>query len=231
MIIRGITGATAGLLLAQTAAAYPAIWRDDTLYIPHGVVVTEEGFFYYSNIFFNQTGEAEFQLDTLTPSGPIGGPSLFDEGAVYDAFGNRDLWIDDAAVITADGEGEYHSNVILNNADGTFTVTSSETLPLATIDSAALLDFDEGVGTDWILVQVEGSLSTPCMVLQEPAISVNEGTNVVTVLLAQEDRDPDGVCAQVITPFDVTTYLPVGDLDSGTYTVNINGQDEAEFTL
>jgi hypothetical protein len=70
---------------------------------------------------------------------------------------------------------------------------------------------------------VAGSLPDPCTELGAP--TQGRDGNAISVTIPTT-RDPEVVCAQVITPFEVTVPL-AGEFPPGSYTVTVNGVAQA----
>jgi len=60
--LRPLAMSSAILLLAQTASAQPAVFQDGVLTIPSGVVITEEGHEYYTNVQLQDDGQGNFTV-------------------------------------------------------------------------------------------------------------------------------------------------------------------------
>ena len=75
---------------------------------------------------------------------------------------------------------------------------------------------------------VTGNKSVPCVNLQTPAI-FRDGSSF-TIALAETSLGPAESCIAVLDPFETTIPLDITGLNSGTYTVNVNGV-ESSFSL
>lgn len=76
-------------------------------------------------------------------------------------------------------------------------------------------------------VQVRGYVPDSCSSVG-PVIRERRGTTFHVTL--RSIRDPDQVCAQVLTAFEMSVPLDVYGLPAGTYVVNVNGVTDS-FTL
>ncbi len=76
-----------------------------------------------------------------------------------------------------------------------------------------------------VFVLVEGYMPDPCWVPREPHITGHPDGWEIEILA---ERDPDEVCPQVIESYEETIAL--GEAESGTYTLNVNGF-ETEFEV
>ena len=230
-MIKSIVVMLTGLLLAQTGITQPAVYREGTMIIPHGALIDQQGVAFYSNIIFATEGQnlQNVELVSLQPSVPIGSPWLENEPAIYR---DGELWIENGAVIQDDGVGDYYSNIVLQQDEGrSFSVVSAQRQSLVNVQSADVIGLTDGAAVEYVTVRVEGSQSSPCVGLKQPAFSMAEGGMEITVLIAEGMQAPNRTCAQVITPFATTIYIPVFDLDPGSYTVNVNGQAQANFDI
>ena len=139
-------------------------------------------------------------------------------------YRDGELNFENGAVVTADGEAQYYSRIrLIHEADGEFDVAAAEPRDLVTVNDVTIVDALPPV----VDIAVQGSLSVPCVELLPAAVSLKD--NTFTVVLAESEQD--GICAQVIEPFDTVFSLDVSGLDTGaSYTVLVNGV-EAEFSL
>ena len=77
------------------------------------------------------------------------------------------------------------------------------------------------------ILQVSGSLPTPCNVLQTSVKTPDEQNRIQVEVYSL--LPPDKICAQVLVPFDTSILL--GSLKSGKYTVILNGAQVGELTV
>ena len=77
------------------------------------------------------------------------------------------------------------------------------------------------------ILQVSGSLPTPCNVLQTSVKAPDEQNRIQVEVYSL--LPPDKICAQVLVPFDTSILL--GSLKSGKYTVILNGAQVGELTV
>jgi hypothetical protein len=111
------------------------------------------------------------------------------------------------------------------------TPTTSTTAPAEIPDDAGPVFVDT---TDILLMEsfpvqvalhVTGSLPTPC---HQPVWEVEDDGSTIAVRLASV-IEPDVICAQVLEPFDVS--IPLGDFESGTRVVTLNGDEIGDFEI
>jgi hypothetical protein len=111
------------------------------------------------------------------------------------------------------------------------TPTTSTTAPPEIPDDAGPVFVDT---TDILLMEsfpvqvalhVTGSLPTPC---HQPVWEVEDDGSTIAVRLASV-IEPDVICAQVLEPFDVS--IPLGDFESGTRVVTLNGDEIGDFEI
>ena len=74
-------------------------------------------------------------------------------------------------------------------------------------------------------VKIVGSLPTPCHQLRVKYDGLDAEDNVRVSVYSVVD--PNAVCIQVISPFEI--YFPLGSFPSGHYNLIINGSRVAEF--
>jgi hypothetical protein len=77
-----------------------------------------------------------------------------------------------------------------------------------------------------VRVGIAGNLSDPCTHLAAPRVQRDGDTFRVALPTTRDE----GMCAQVLQPFETTVELPVEGLPRGTYTVDVEGQT-ATFTF
>jgi hypothetical protein len=76
-----------------------------------------------------------------------------------------------------------------------------------------------------VALQVTGNLPTPC---HRPVWDVEDDGTTMAVRLVSV-TEPDVLCAQVLEPFDIT--IPLGDFESGTRVVTLNGEEIGDFDI
>ena len=111
------------------------------------------------------------------------------------------------------------------------TPTPSTTAPAAIPDNAGPVFVET---TDILLIEsfpvqvalhVSGNLPTPC---HQPVWEVEDDGTTIAVRLASV-TEPDVLCAQVVEPFEVS--IPLGDFESGTRVVTLNGAEIGDFEV
>lgn len=123
-----------------------------------------------------------------------------------------------AAIV--DGEPAYFNDIqLLADIEGNFTLLAAQQSNLVGVDSV-VVEIAEPFPVQVGLI-VTGNKSLSCVGLQAPAIFRDEFT--FTAVLAE-------TCIAMLGPFDSYIALDVTSLDSGTYTVSVNGV-EASFSL
>ena len=75
-------------------------------------------------------------------------------------------------------------------------------------------------------LHVKGSLPTPCHELRAVIDNPDEQNRIRVYLYSLVD--PNTVCTQVLTPFDIS--LSLGNYASGTYTVFVNDEETGEIS-
>lgn len=103
--------------------------------------------------------------------------------------------------------------------DGSTLVPVSDVEVVITRSSGS----DSGV----VSVTVSGELPDGCSFPRDIAVRTDILTNTVTITIT-EQRDPDAMCTQVITPY--TEDINLGSFGTGTYTLTVNGV-EVTFTI
>jgi hypothetical protein len=162
--------------------------------------------------------------DTLEPEGQ----SLEEQTGVYR---NGEIRIDSGAVIYGHGVGAYFDNVVLSAASGGgFSVTSAESRSLVTIDSVTVIEVDTVNFPQEAILQIEGAKSRSCVNLEEAAYSRLQNDNYFTLLLAETEVQGEG-CAEAPTDFSTSVAIKICNCEPGDYTVNVNDQAEADFTV
>jgi hypothetical protein len=79
-----------------------------------------------------------------------------------------------------------------------------------------------------VVLHIQGSLPTPCNKLRATLAEPDAQNNIQIELYSLVD--PNTACIQVIQPFE--TNIPLGAFqEAGKYTVLINGEQKAEFTI
>jgi hypothetical protein len=76
-----------------------------------------------------------------------------------------------------------------------------------------------------VALHVTGNLPTPC---HEAVWKVEDDGTTLAVRLASI-TEPDVLCAQVLEPFDIS--IPLGDFESGTRVVTLNGDEVGDFEV
>ena len=217
-----------GLLMAQAGMADPAIYRDGTIFIPHGAHDKGTEVKYFQNIWLQKAapGIPGLFLTAAEPGVPQA-PTLEQEPAVYSG---GEMWIERGANIYGDGRGDYYRDVVLQATSfGTFQVTSANRLDLVDIDTVDLVGVDYSYPSH-VTLQVTGTASNNCG-LEEPAYSRVSGGSVFTVLLAESEVTAEGSCVEQATPINTTVDVPVCDCQPGDYTLSINGEGAVGFTV
>lgn len=111
------------------------------------------------------------------------------------------------------------------------TPTPSTTAPTAIPDDAGPVFVET---TDILLMEsfpvqvalhVTGNLPTPC---HQPVWEVEDDGSTIAVRLASV-TEPGVLCAQVLEPFDIS--IPLGDFESGTRVVTLNGEEIGDFDI
>lgn len=77
-----------------------------------------------------------------------------------------------------------------------------------------------------VVLNVSGSLPTPCHHLRANFSQPNENNEIQVELYSLVD--PDQVCIQVLQSFE--TSIPLGSFPDGDYTVLVNGEKAGEFS-
>jgi hypothetical protein len=80
------------------------------------------------------------------------------------------------------------------------------------------------VEVDFVL---SGQRPTPCNLLRVATSGPNEGGHIR--IDAYTVSNPDEMCIQVIEPF--TAVIPFGKFTQGSYTLSINSQMQAKFSI
>ena len=84
--------------------------------------------------------------------------------------------------------------------------------------------------TGIVRLSVTGQLRDACTTLVDSEQTIDIATNTFQVRLITE-RDDEAVCAQVLTPFEEMITLQTAELPAGQYTVMVQEQQVATFTL
>ena len=141
-------------------------------------------------------------------------------------FENDILNIPQGAAIV-NGEPVYYNDIqLVRNIEGNFTLLAAQQSSLVSVDSVVVNI--AGPFPVQVSLTVTGNKSNPCVELQSPAIFRDKST--FTVALAETALGPAESCIAVLDPFETNIPLDLSDLDSGTYTVNVNGV-QASFSL
>lgn len=141
-------------------------------------------------------------------------------------FENSILNIPQGAAIV-NGEPAYYNDIqLVSDVEGNFTLLAAQRSSLVSVDSV-VANILESLPVQ-VSLTVTGNKSVPCVELQTPAVFRLLST--FTVALAETTLGPAETCIAVLDPFETNIPLDVTGLDSGTYTVIVNGL-EASFTL
>ena len=141
-------------------------------------------------------------------------------------FENSVLNIPQGAAIV-NGEPTYYNDIqLVSDIEGNFTLLAAQQSNLVSVDSV-VVNIAESFPVQ-VSLTVTGNKSIPCVDLQTPAIFRDEST--FTVALAETALGPAETCIAVLDPFETSIALDVTGLDTGTYTVSVNGI-EANFSL
>lgn len=141
-------------------------------------------------------------------------------------FDNGILTIPQGAALS-NGEPTFYNDIqLLSDTQGNFTLLAAQQSNLVAIDSV-IVNIAESLPVQ-VSLTVTGHKSVPCVELQTPAIFRNEST--FTVVLAETTLGPAESCIAVIDPFETNISLDVTGLESGDYSVNVNGV-ETSFAL
>ncbi|MDA9783766.1 hypothetical protein N9C14_02795 [Gammaproteobacteria bacterium] len=112
------------------------------------------------------------------------------------------------------------------DTNGNFTVLEAEPSPLVFVDSVTVI-MTKSLPPQ-VSIVVRGNKSVPCVELPNPAI-FRDGFSF-TVALAETKMGPAETCIAIIEPFETHIRLDTVGLESGLYTVNVNGKEEG-FSL
>lgn len=136
------------------------------------------------------------------------------------------MTIPEAAALV-DGVASYYTDIRLESTiEGNFALTAAEKSNLVSVTSVAA-NVAESLPLQ-VSLTVAGEKSVPCVELQSPAIFRDQFA--FTVVLAETTLGPAESCIQIVDPFETTIPLDVTGLESGTYSVNVNGV-ETSFDL
>lgn len=133
------------------------------------------------------------------------------------------ITIPSGTVITEDGVSHFRDIRLVNQGDGSFRLAGAEPGEIAEVEDVTVHPVQGGQ----VEVTAHGAKSSACVELLDPTVSYKDGT--FTVVLAETERTAE-VCILILEFFEKTFTLDVEGLESGTYTVNVNGVVE-EFTL
>lgn len=126
-----------------------------------------------------------------------------------------------------EGEALYYNDIqMAQDNEGHFTLIGAKRSSLAYVDSVSVILTKSLPPLESLFVR--GNKSIPCVELQPPAIFMS--SSAFTVALAETSPDPAEICIQVLTPFETQIPLDIKGLDSGTYSVNVNGT-KSTFTF
>jgi hypothetical protein len=137
------------------------------------------------------------------------------------------MTIDAGALIQGNNRHYYGDIELQADASGKLMVKSATRLPLVYVDSV-IADVVEADAERSVTLTIAGNKSVPCVALKDAAVSYKD--KVFTVLLAETVMGPAESCIAVLDPFEVEVPLDIHALDSGTYTVEVNG-DSSSFVL
>jgi ABC-type glycerol-3-phosphate transport system substrate-binding protein len=128
--------------------------------------------------------------------------------------------------------------VLLSACGGGADQPTDTTIPTTPTTATAEIPDDAGPvfveATDILLMEsfpvqvalhVTGSLPTPC---HQAVWEVEDDGTTIAVQLASI-TEPDVFCAQVLEPFDIS--IPLGDFESGTRVVTLNGDEIGDFEI
>ena len=141
-------------------------------------------------------------------------------------FENNVLSIPQVATLI-NGEALYYNDIrlVIDN-EGNFTLLGAQKSPLVNVESM-IVNIAESLPVQ-VSLFVTGNKSVPCVNLQTPAI-FRDGSSF-TIALAETSLGPAESCIAVLDPFETTIPLDITGLNSGIYTVNVNGV-ESSFSL
>ena len=141
-------------------------------------------------------------------------------------FENSVLTIPQGAALV-NGEPTYFNDIQLqSDIEGNFKLVAAQQSTLVAVESV-VVNIAESLPVQVILT-VSGNKSVPCVDLQTPAVFRTD--TKFTVALAETRLGLAETCIAVLDPFETNITLDVADLNSGTYSVSVNGI-EASFTL
>ena len=104
---------------------------------------------------------------------------------------------------------------------GGFRVVAAEPAELADVESVEVF-----VAEDEADVVVRGTKSS-CVEILEPAVSYQDGRFIAVL---PESKPASDVCIAIAEQYEFTFQLDTSELESGSYTLVVNGVEEA-FTL
>lgn len=141
-------------------------------------------------------------------------------------FENSVLNIPQGAALV-NGEPTYYNDIqLISDIEGNFTLLAAQQSNLVLVNSV-VVNVAEPLPVQ-VSITVTGNKSIPCVNLQTPAIFRDKFT--FTVALAETTLGPAESCIAVLDPFETNIALDVTGLDSGAYTVSVNGI-ETGFSL
>jgi hypothetical protein len=130
-------------------------------------------------------------------------------------------------IVIEEGQDQYYSNIRLRTeANGALRIVRAQPRRLITLEA---LELDRQLAPQPRLeLSIAGYKSMPCVEL-EP-VAIRRIDEVFHVLVAEAAPDPLLLCAQVLTPVELTVELDVAGLADGEYQVRVNNETRA-FTL
>ena len=155
-------------------------------------------------------------ISMVQTTATYGAPALFKDAV---------LTIDESIAVV-DGEAHLYRNIRLAiTPTGDFQVVDGEVSRLVEVNELAVaVFFTEPAEVE---LDVKGFKSMPCV---DVKASVVRKDDVYYVAVSETGPDPLVLCAQVMTPFELTMPLDVTGLSLGNYRVVVNDQ-EIDFDL
>lgn len=134
-------------------------------------------------------------------------------------FENNIFKIPQGAALVKDEVLYYNDIQMAQDDEGNFTLIGAKRSSLVYVDSVSVI-LTKSL-PPLVSLFVRGNKSVPCVELQPPAIF--NTSSAFTVALAETSPGPAELCIQVLAPFETQIPLDITGLDSGTYSVNVNG--------